>query len=937
MSWFSSFVNGVTNAIKNPITVITAGIYALSGNYAMAAATIAAAGAANALAPSPQAPPQYSDFASEAINRTQMIKQPIVPRRFVYGETRVSGVLGHIESTGNDEYLHLVILLASHEIDSFQQIYLNDEALTLDGSGNATSPSRYVGKVRVLVHTGSTTQTADPTLVSESAVWTTNHRLQGIAYMYVKLTFDNDVFPTGIPNFSAKIRGKKVYDPRTTSTAYSANPALAIRDYLTDTSYGLGCDATEINDTAIIGAANDCDVNFSTAAGGTEKQYEINGTLTTSNSPKRILEEMVTSCGGIVSYVNGKFTLKVAKFQLSSPFITLDEDDVTGPITIQTKRSKRDNYNAIKGVFSPSSTNYVPTDYPALTSSTFETEDGGLRKFLDYDLPYTTSASMAQRLARIALFRNRQQVTLSAQFTMKAFDLSVGDNVQITNDRFGFTGWGSKIFEVVEWSFGISDDDNGMPVMKVTLFLREIVSSVYSWNTSLEKDFTVDNTNLPNPFSVPAPTLTAFDELDLFNQQAISVLVANVESTSIYADQFEVQAKLSTETVYKSLGIGSGNRFTLVNVKAGGLYNVRARSISSLGVKSAFATVNHTIVGQANVASDVTNFSVNIVGPSADLSWTASTDADLSHYVIRHSPLTTGATFNNAQTVVKKVPRPTNTVITPAKTGTYFVKAVNKFGFQSANAASSVALVNQIDNLNLATSLSEHTDFGGTKTTCVVIDDILRIDTTNLFDSVAGNFDDAAGLFGGGSGTGFVASSATYDFENYIDLGAVFTANATATLKFTQLSQHSGTPAGGATDVDLFVGTTSDDPAGSPSWSAYRQFVVGTYTARALRFRAVLTSTDSKETPAISELTAEIRLPTRTQSENDIQSGASAKAITFASAFKSLGAVSISVGDMQSGDYYAITSKSASGFTITFFNSSNAAVDRLFDYVATGF
>lgn len=935
MSWFSSFVRGVKRAIKDPITVITAGVYALTGNYAMAAATIAASGAANALAPAPQAPAQYSDFASEALNRTQMIKQPIVARRFVYGETRLSGVLGHIESTGSDEYLHLVILLAAHEIDSFQTIYLNDEALTLDGSNNVTSPSRFDGKVRVKLHTGSTTQTADADLVSESAVWTSNHRLQGIAYMYVRLRFDNDVFPTGIPNFSAKVRGKKVYDPRTTSTAYSANPALAIRDYLTDTSYGLGCDATEINDTDITAAANDCDVNFTTGAGGIEKQYEINGTLTTSNSPKRILEEMVTSCGGIVSYVNGKFTLKVAKFR--SPLITLNEDDIIGSISIQTKRSKRDNYNAIKGVFSPAATNYVPTDYPALTSSTFQTEDGGLRKFLDYDLPYTTSQSMAQRLSRIALLRNRQQLTISSQFTMKAFDLSVGDTVQITNDRFGFTGWGSKIFEVVEWSFGISDDSNGMPVMNVTLFAREIVSSVYTWSTSLEKNFTNDNTTLPNPFNVPAPTLTAFDELDLFNQQAVSVLVANVESTSIYANQFEAQAKLSTETVYKSLGIGSGNRFTLVNVKAGGLYNVRARSISGLGVKSAFATVNHTIVAQANPASDVTNFSVNIVGASADLSWTASTDADLSHYVIRHSPLTTGATFNNAQTVVKKVPRPTNTVITPAKTGTYFVKAVNKFGFQSANAASSVALVDQIDDLNLVTSLSEHSDFTGTKTDCVVIDDILRIDTTNLFDSVAGNFDDATGLFGGGSGSGFIASSGTYDFDGYIDLGAVFTANTTATLKFTQLSQHTGTPAGGATDVDLFVSTTQDDPAGSPSWTAYRQFVVGTFTARALRFRAVLTSTDSKETPAISELTAEIRLPTRTQSDNDIQSGAGSKAVTFGSAFKSLRAVSISVGDMQSGDYYAITSKSASGFTITFYNSSNAAVDRLFDYVATGF
>ena len=40
---------------------------------------------------------------------------------------------------------------------------------------------------------------------------------------------------------------------------------------------------------------------------------------------------------------------------------------------------------------------------------------------------------------------------------------------------------------------------------------------------------------------------------------------------------------------------------------------------------------------------------------------------------------------------------------------------------------------------------------------------------------------------------------------------------------------------------------------------------------------------------------------------------------------------------VHSGDYYVITNKSATGFTIEFFNSSNATINRTFDYVAKGF
>lgn len=934
MSWVSDFFDGFKEAVKDPVTLIVAATYAFTGNWAMAATTIALSSAGYAMAARNRPDlPDYSSFATEGANRTQMIKQPTVPRRFVYGETRVSGVLGYVQSTDDNKFLHMVILLAAHEIDSYQKIFCNDLELTLDGDGLCTAPDQYAGLIRVETALGTDAQAANANLISESGGdWTSDHKLSGIAYMYVRLEYDRDAFPSGLPNFSALVRGKKLYDPRTATTAFSANPALAIRDYLTNTKYGFAADATEINDTAFNAAANACDedvaLDATVSGGGTENRYEIHGTFTTQNAPKRILEEMITSCGGLLSYSNGKFSIKVAEY--STPTITLDENDLVSPITLQTKQSKRDNYNAIKGIFSPPETNYVITDYPALTSSTFEAEDGGTRRFLDYDMPYTTSSPMAQRLAKIALYRNRQQIMLQGNFGMKAFDLQVGDNVYITNSRLGFS---SKVFEVAEWSLVTSADDGGNPSLSVALSLRETNSAVYDWNAD-EKAFQQDNTTLPDPFSLTSPTVVTDEGVTTVNQQPVATIEVSASSTNPQVIQFYAEYKRSTDTDYITLGYSDSGFFTIPNVITDVIYDIRVRSYGA-NARSPFVDVQHTVTGKATLPSDVTNFSVNIVGQQADLSWTPTTDADLSHYIIRHSPLTTGAVFNNTRLIAKKVSRPANTVTVPALTGTYFIKAVDKFDNASANADSSIALVDSIQGFNFVDELVEQTAFNGSKTNVVVVEDKLQLDTSNLFDSVAGDFDDAVGLFDGGGG--LIVSSGTYDFANYLDLGATYTSTVKTNLKVTQLSQHTGTVTNGATDVDLFVSTTTDDPAGSPTWTAYRQFVVGSYTARALRFRAELTTTQSDETPAIEELEAQFELPTRTQSDNDIQSGTGAKSITFTTPFKTLLAVSISVGDMQSGDYYAITSKSATGFTINFYNSSNAGVDRLFDYVATGF
>jgi hypothetical protein len=162
-------------------------------------------------------------------------------------------------------------------------------------------------------------------------------------------------------------------------------------------------------------------------------------------------------------------------------------------------------------------------------------------------------------------------------------------------------------------------------------------------------------------------------------------------------------------------------------------YDVQARTISVLGVRSPYVTATREIVGKTADPSDVTNFNININGQYASLSWTPITDLDLSHYVIRHSTSTSGATFSNAVDIVDKVSRPASTATVPALTGTYFIKAVDKLGNNSVNAASILVPVGFVGDLNVVATVTESPTFSGTKSDTVVVGSGLRISQASTY------------------------------------------------------------------------------------------------------------------------------------------------------------------------------------------------------------
>lgn len=293
----------------------------------------------------------------------------VAAQDFVYGRVRKGGIVTFFEATGDEnKYLHQIIVLAGHEVHSVDDIYINDQIATFSGdfvttAGSGDEQVDWDSKIRIKKYDGSQTS-ADSDLVSETSV-DSNFKGLGLSYLYVRYEYDQDVFASGVPTVTAIVRGKKVYDPRTTNTTYSNNAALCIRDFLTS-SYGLA--DTAIDDVSFAAAANECDESISLSGGGIESRYELNGIVQANRPVGDVLGDMVTACAGTLFWGSGYWKLKAGAY--SAPVKTLTLDDLRSPINLDTRITMRDNFNRVSGTFNDAAQNWITADYPQLTSTT---------------------------------------------------------------------------------------------------------------------------------------------------------------------------------------------------------------------------------------------------------------------------------------------------------------------------------------------------------------------------------------------------------------------------------------------------------------------------------------------------------------------------------------------------------------------------------------
>jgi len=663
--------------------------------------------------------------------------QPDSPKQVIYGRTRVGGAITYIESVDNNSNLLQVICIAGHPVEEIEDIYINDTRVAKANVGGGVATGGLVDHpdwkdgvnqvIKVFKGNGSNNTTAlnDLYVLTDNStdVNSTDFTGNGTSFLFTDFEYNQKVFTNGIPTINAVVKGRKIYDPRKDSTSdaydaslgvsthrkttestweYSNNPALCILDYLTQ-EHGLNVGYDEIDDVEWATEADICEEQVTEYSEGEavwlNDRYNLNGVFTRDMAPQEIIPAMLSSCAGSLFYAQGKWVLRVGEYRTPiSP--VFDEGDLRGPMSIDTKTSRRDLYNSVTGKVSaefdftdPSTSSeidFIPTDYPMVTSSVLEAEDGGVRNTLELPLPFTTDLLQAQRIAKQTLFRTREQIVVNARFGLKAFQARVGDNIKLTNSRMG---WNEKVFEVVSWKFAYGEG----AALEVDLTLKENSEDAYDWNAEASV-FSTNNTTLPRYNYAPQPSFDGTPTTEIIIQSD-GTTTANAEvawtvTDAKYVNDYVLEWKRTGETDYQSL-ITTNLYSRITGVEVGATYDLRISSRNRLGIQSDISTTTVTIAQDTTAPSAPTGVSGSGGYRSNFISWVNPTDNDFKEVqvYVNTSNTTSGATLLGSTAATEFV----HGGLPESTTRYYFLKALDFTGNPSGFSAGTGPVTTEAD------------------------------------------------------------------------------------------------------------------------------------------------------------------------------------------------------------------------------------------------
>jgi len=210
--------------------------------------------------------------------------------------------------------------------------------------------------------------------------------------------------------------------------------------------------------------------------------------------------------------------------------------------------------------------------------------------------------------------------------------------------------------------------------------------------------------------------------------------------------------------------------------------------------------------------------------------------------LVRHTEATSSQSWEESLSIGNQESYPGDSVVVflPLKPGSYLVKARDSTGQESASFAAAVTKQASVLAFTaLATPLQEDNTYPGTHTNTVVTGSALLLDTSG----------------------GAVLPSGSYAFVTGFDFGSVKRARITGRIEAVVfnandlidsrtdpidnwLSFDGSTGIGSLGDAWLETRETDDDPAGAPTWSAWKRVDAAEFECRGMQFRLQMRSFD---------------------------------------------------------------------------------------------
>lgn len=502
-----------------------------------------------------------------------------------------------------------------------------------------TGAQRY--RARIRTYTGAAGQNVGAALAAEyPGKITSADKFEGMAVAVIDLDYDPDIFPQGIPNVTAVLRGAKVYDPREDSTnggsgshrldtpstwEWSENPALHAYHFARlATGWAVPDDEINVADVAAAAAVCDTSTTFTlrlpdtTTTTVTLPRYRSGIRIASDSEPRAGMEEIMRAMAGRWGWAGGVLRMRAGAmatpvFDMGPEWVAQRIDESGEPdgapvLRITNGVTREQRVNRVTGTCVNPDERYQALPFPAVQDAVLIAADGAPYP-AEIEFQAVNHPAHAQHLGSIAIRETQAALRMDAQCNLHAYRCELFDVGEITLPRFGMA---AKTFEVLGWRWH--------PAEGVQLTLGEITADIFTPVAELRGADPAPNSSLRSPWDVDPITGLAVTSGTVALTDGSVLTRTRIEWTAVVQQSVrvggavEVQYTPATDTLptgdWQSWEEqGGATAATIPGLLAGRVYIVRARAVQGLPrVRSAWSEL---VTHQVALAPDSGLYTLN--------------------------------------------------------------------------------------------------------------------------------------------------------------------------------------------------------------------------------------------------------------------------------------------------------------------------------------